>query len=128
MSTHIDLDPAGRALLATVSGVQDTQLSGSTPCEGRTVGQLIQHLVGLTAAFRAAAAYQFMDGNAALDGNKAHQVNLTLDYSLSKRTDVYTSVTYQRTSGNGAQAQVVLFEPSNGRNQMVLRAGLRHLF
>ncbi|WP_244110688.1 porin [Burkholderia anthina] len=79
-------------------------------------------------AFRAAAAYQFMDGNAALDGNKAHQVNLTLDYSLSKRTDVYTSVTYQRTSGNGAQAQVVLFEPSNGRNQMVLRAGLRHLF
>jgi predicted porin len=79
-------------------------------------------------AFRAAAAYQFMDGNAALNGNKAHQINLTLDYSLSKRTDVYTSVTYQRASGNGAQAQVILFGPSDGRNQTVLRAGIRHLF
>ena len=55
MTTHIDLEPAGRALLATVSGVRDTQLDGSTPCEGRTVGELIQHLVGLTVAFRAAA-------------------------------------------------------------------------
>ncbi|WP_245964661.1 porin [Trinickia dinghuensis] len=77
---------------------------------------------------RLAAAYQFMDGNAVLSGNKAHQVNMTLDYSLSKRTDVYTSVTYQRASGNNAQAQIVLFGPSDGRNQMALRVGLRHLF
>jgi uncharacterized protein (TIGR03086 family) len=55
MPTHIDLDPAGRALLAVVSRVRDTQLRGSTPCQGRTVGELIQHLVGLTVAFRAAA-------------------------------------------------------------------------
>ena len=30
-----------------------------TPCEGRTVGQLVQHLVGLTQAFRAAADKDF---------------------------------------------------------------------
>ena len=55
MTTHFVLDPAGRALLATVAGVSDTQLRASTPCQGRTVGELIQHLVGLTVAFRAAA-------------------------------------------------------------------------
>jgi predicted porin len=77
---------------------------------------------------RLAGAYQFMDGNAVLNGNKAHQINMTLDYSLSKRTDVYTSVTYQRASGNGAQAQIILFGPSDGRNQMALRVGLRHVF
>ena len=77
---------------------------------------------------RLAGAYQFMDGNAVLHGNKAHQINMTLDYSLSKRTDVYTSVTYQRASGTGAQAQIILFGPSDGRNQMALRVGLRHVF
>ncbi|MGV1009902.1 MAG: TIGR03086 family metal-binding protein [Dermatophilaceae bacterium] len=55
MGTHIDLDPAGRALLATVSRVKDTQLAASTPCQGRTVAELIQHLVALSVAFRAAA-------------------------------------------------------------------------
>jgi len=75
-----------------------------------------------------AAAYQFMDGNAVLNGNKAHQVNAILDYALSKRTNVYVSATYQRASGNGAQAQITLFGPSDGRNQMALRIGMQHLF
>ena len=56
MATPIDLESAGSALLATLRGVDDAQLDRDTPCEGRTVGQLIQHLVGLTVAFRAAAA------------------------------------------------------------------------
>lgn len=54
MTAPIDLEPAGRALLATVSGVTDADLALATPCEGRTVGELIQHLVGLSLAFRAA--------------------------------------------------------------------------
>lgn len=76
------------------------------------------------------AAYQFMKGNAQLNDNKASQFNLTLDYSLSKRTDLYTSVTYQRASGNGAgaQAQIVLFGPSDGANQAAFRVGMRHFF
>jgi uncharacterized protein (TIGR03086 family) len=55
MGTQVDLAPAGRALLAVVDGTTDSQLELGTPCEGRTVGQLLQHLVGLTVAFRAAA-------------------------------------------------------------------------
>ncbi|CAM2193613.1 Porin [Paraburkholderia kururiensis] len=79
-------------------------------------------------AFHLVGAYQFMDGNKVLNDNKAHQINLTLDYSLSKRTDVYTSVTYQHATGDGAQAQIILFGPSAGKNQMALRVGMRHVF
>jgi predicted porin len=76
------------------------------------------------------AAYQFMKGNDVLNGNKANQFNLTLDYSLSKRTDLYTGVTYQRTAGdgNGAQAQIILFGPADGSNQAGFRVGMRHFF
>ena len=55
MTGTIDLAPAADRLLAIAARVSDDQLSGPTPDEGRSVGQLLQHLVGLTAAFRAAA-------------------------------------------------------------------------
>jgi uncharacterized protein (TIGR03086 family) len=55
MTETIDLGPAGDQLLAVASRVTDEQLDGPTPDDGRTVGQLLQHLVGLTSAFRAAA-------------------------------------------------------------------------
>lgn len=51
----IDLQPAGDRLLSVAGGVTDAQLTARTPCEARTVGQLLGHLVGLTVAFRAAA-------------------------------------------------------------------------
>lgn len=52
---RVDLQPAADQLLRTVRGVPNDQLEGPTPCEGRSVGQLLQHIVRLTAAFRAAA-------------------------------------------------------------------------
>ena len=55
MADLVDLGPAGERLLAVAANVDDAELGAPTPCEGRTVGQLVQHLVGLTAAFRAAA-------------------------------------------------------------------------
>lgn len=79
-------------------------------------------------AWNLVGAYQFMKGNATLDNYKAHQVNVTLDYSLSKRTDLYTSATWQHAIGNGAQAQIILFGPSDGANQMAFRIGMRHFF
>jgi uncharacterized protein (TIGR03086 family) len=51
----IDLAPSATRLARLLPGVADDQLSGPTPCAGRTVGQLLQHIVGLTAAFKAAA-------------------------------------------------------------------------
>ncbi|MCF6377115.1 TIGR03086 family metal-binding protein [Nocardioides KLBMP 9356] len=59
MPDLVDLGPAGERLLAVAAGVGDDQLDDPTPCEGRTVGQLAQHLVGLTQAFRAAAEKDF---------------------------------------------------------------------
>ncbi|WP_322919648.1 TIGR03086 family metal-binding protein [Nocardioides renjunii] len=55
----VDLGPAGERLLAVAANVTDDQLGAPTPCEGRSVGQLVQHLVGLTGAFRAAADKDF---------------------------------------------------------------------
>lgn len=59
MGTPFALEPVGAALMGVIEGVRDDQLALATPCQGRTVGQLLQHLVGLTAAFRAAAAKEF---------------------------------------------------------------------
>ena len=59
MAGPIDLGGAGEELLTVVSGVEDSQLRAPTPCEGRSVGELLQHLVGLTVAFRAAADKDF---------------------------------------------------------------------
>ncbi|WP_240327471.1 porin [Burkholderia sp. IDO3] len=74
--------------------------------------------------------YQYMKGNAKLGNNKAHQFGVTLDYWLSKRTDIYTNLVYQRASGNAdANAWISgLSAPAAGGNQTAVRIGMRHLF
>lgn len=51
----LDLRPAARALADVVVDVRDDQLGGSTPCVGSSVGDLIDHVDGLSLAFTAAA-------------------------------------------------------------------------
>jgi uncharacterized protein (TIGR03086 family) len=51
-----DLEPAARALRGLLPGVTDDNLADPTPCAGWTVGDLLDHLLGLTVAFRMAAA------------------------------------------------------------------------
>ncbi|NLT56775.1 MAG: TIGR03086 family protein [Actinomycetales bacterium] len=51
----IDLGPATTELVRLVRGVRDDQLGGRTPCGDLTVGDLLDHLDGLSAAFTAAA-------------------------------------------------------------------------
>lgn len=55
MTNPPDLSPAAERLSDLVRNVSDGQLDHPTPCEGRTVSQLLAHLSGLTVAFRAAA-------------------------------------------------------------------------
>jgi len=50
-----DFGPASRALTSLVLGVSDSQLTSPTPCAGWVVGDLLDHLVGLTVAFRLTA-------------------------------------------------------------------------
>jgi len=55
MTQTIDFQRPVRALQRVVERVDDAQVGDPTPCSGRSVGQLVQHIVGLSAAFRAAA-------------------------------------------------------------------------
>jgi predicted porin len=79
---------------------------------------------GLTVA----TAYQYMIGNATLNRNHAHQINLTVDEGLSKRTDVYFSLTYQRASGDEGAQVLGVGTGSTSPNQTVARVGIRHFF
>jgi hypothetical protein len=50
-----DVEPATRTLAMVVTAVRDDQLSARTPCSEATVGDLIDHVDGLSIAFTAAA-------------------------------------------------------------------------
>ncbi len=54
-TTTLDLGPQTAEVSRIVAGVRDDQLGDATPCVGMTVAALLDHLVGLTAAFRGAA-------------------------------------------------------------------------
>ena len=51
----LDLGPTTRAVARLVQGVSDTQLDAPTPCAAYTVGDIAEHIAGLTVAFTAAA-------------------------------------------------------------------------
>lgn len=51
----IDFEAPVARLVAIATGVRDDQLDDPTPDEGRTVSQLVGHVLGLVVAFRAAA-------------------------------------------------------------------------
>src|SRR5690348_11033342 len=51
-----DLEPAARRLVALLDGVPDAALAAPTPCSDLPVAGLLDHLVGLSEAFRCAAA------------------------------------------------------------------------
>jgi len=64
----LDLTPAARAVADLVDGVDAEALNGRTPCADYSVGDLLDHLMGLTVAFTAAATKvtSTSDGRAAL--------------------------------------------------------------
>jgi len=65
-------------------------------------------------------------------GGNFWQTNLGTDYSLSKRTDFYTTVVYQKTSrglnasidGSGSGSTAI----ASGNNQVAVAVGMRHKF
>nr|WP_315594134.1 porin [uncultured Cupriavidus sp.] len=82
----------------------------------------------LTPSLVLGAAYVFSDGSySGINSNpKWHMGQLSLDYFLSKRTDVYLYGVYQKAAS--AQADIYLFAPSSSNRQTVLVAGIRHKF
>jgi len=54
-TTTLDLAPQAAEVARVVAGVRDDQLDAPTPCADTPVAALLDHLVGLTLAFRLAA-------------------------------------------------------------------------
>jgi uncharacterized protein (TIGR03086 family) len=59
----LDLEPATRTLAALVQGVRDDQLTAPTPCSETTLGDLLDHVDGLSQAFTAAATKTGVDAS-----------------------------------------------------------------
>lgn len=55
MTAPVDLGPTTDHLARIVAGIDDDVLGRPTPCTGRTVGDLVDHCLGLAAAFTASA-------------------------------------------------------------------------
>ena len=58
MTTTLDLAPQAAEVARVVAAVRDDQLTDPTPCPGMPAAALLDHLVGLTLAFRLAAEKQ----------------------------------------------------------------------
>jgi uncharacterized protein (TIGR03086 family) len=58
----IDLAPTANDVARVVAGVRDDQLTDPTPCDGTSVAAMLDHLVGLTIAFRLGAEKSPMAG------------------------------------------------------------------
>jgi uncharacterized protein (TIGR03086 family) len=56
LTTVLDLEPPARQLITLAEAVTDDMLQAPTPCGDYTVEDLLAHVMGLTVAFRDAAA------------------------------------------------------------------------
>lgn len=125
---------ANAALFALYTNTRIEALNGATTAlDAVDVGGRYN----FTPALAGGLAYTYTRMHDAFGGHW-NQIDASLDYALSKRTDVYLLAIYQKASGrNGAQdvqAQIgsstAFFGPSgNGTsNQVAARVGIRHKF
>jgi uncharacterized protein (TIGR03086 family) len=56
-----DLGPAAEQLTRLIGGITDEQLTGSTPCEHYRLGDIVEHVAGLSLAFTWAAEKSWPD-------------------------------------------------------------------
>lgn len=72
----------------------------------------------------------YMKGNSQLQNHKATQYSFTADYELTKRTDAYVNLVYQKASGSAAAQAWIPGLPgsSSSDSQTLIRLGLRHFF
>jgi uncharacterized protein (TIGR03086 family) len=75
--TSPDLAPQAAEVARVVTGVRDDQLTDPTPCADTSVAALLDHLVGLTIAFRKAAEKIPQTG-----GPRADAANLAPDWRI----------------------------------------------
>src|SRR3954469_3293501 len=59
---QLDLGPQTDEVIRIVAGVRDAQLGDPTPCQGTPVAGMLDHLMGLSLAFRMGAEKTSLDG------------------------------------------------------------------
>lgn len=69
MTTALDLGPQAAEVARVVAAVRDDQLTDPTPCDGTSVAAMLDHLVGLTLAFRRGAEKTPQDGGPSADAD-----------------------------------------------------------
>jgi uncharacterized protein (TIGR03086 family) len=69
MTNAPDLAPTAATVTRVIAGVRDDQLTGPTPCAGTSVAAMLDHLVGLTVAFRLGAEKSPMGGAPSADAD-----------------------------------------------------------
>jgi predicted porin len=128
-------------LAASYSNVQYGQLgaefmSSSARFNNFDVGAQYQ----FAPTFFAGVAYDYLNGQAVhkangttVGGQHYNQVSILADYLLSKRTDIYGTVGWQRASGTSstgapAVADIDNLGDSSNNHQFLIRASLRHRF
>ena len=83
----------------------------------------------LTDAWLIGLNYEYMKGNAQLNENKANQVSGGVQYYLSKRTNLYGTVSFQQAGGNGpAFASLNGLAPSSTSRQTAVSIGIATRF
>jgi uncharacterized protein (TIGR03086 family) len=65
-----DLAPTADAVKHVIAAVRDDQLTDPTPCDGTSVAGMLDHVVGLTVAFRLGAEKQPQDGAPRADADQ----------------------------------------------------------
>ncbi|MGQ7933777.1 porin [Paraburkholderia sp. D1E] len=83
---------------------------------------------GFNYTHNVAQIYGIGYGLTTLGANRYHQLNLTFDYLLSKRTDVYVQSIIMHATGESATAAIISIPASSNGNQVLLRLGMRHKF
>lgn len=135
--------PGTVGVLWTHTRLQDSHLAG-VPLDMSFDNIELNGTYNLTPSLALMGSYTYTDGKTSGSGTvssdpKWHSVALAVDYSLSKRTDVYLAGVYQHTSGdlynNGLGVSVAntasvagLLSASTTQNQIGAAAGLRHRF
>jgi predicted porin len=84
----------------------------------------------LTPTVQLGAAYSYTEGNVSATGQAPHyhEADASVDYFLSKSTDVYATATYMRAGGGAVADLAPVLAASSSMNQVALRLGIRKKF
>ena len=80
-----DLTPAARRMAELIRNVSDDQLQGPTPCPDYTLGDLVEHVGGLSLAFTAAATKMPLEGSDQGPGGDASRLGDDWRTSIPER-------------------------------------------